>query len=250
MKTNNKFMNGKKAVTAVTYGLISACIIGIALAAIAATGIKINSVFGITGNTIAGTMTLGNNSVLTTEQQQEVQNEQAEIAAGQVSAACINTMLQDATDAATNNASCLGPGYGIVPPPLPVAIQIIGGHTVEVENNGQVYSEYIEGAAGNPTNAGDYTLGFPGNQKSEIWEYNDGYLLEWTDNEIASDCSASPSWYGAPNSQEVSPGNVTLDGSAGGGYSYGVCANSTPFGNYSYNGTGNSSNWLGTGTSW
>lgn len=164
------------AVTGVTYGLLSALIIVAIVGSLSAAGVGVENVFSTAGNGItanAGNSTstststptptstpiptpapnpIGTpNSALTASQQSQITNAAAEIAAGTASAACLQNMNNPANAAsmASNNATCLGPGYGIAPPPLPVAVEAVfydvsynGSYSLasEVEANGLVYA--------------------------------------------------------------------------------------------------------------
>lgn len=159
-------------------------------------------------------------------------------------------MNNNVSIAANNNASCLGPGYGISPPSLPVAVQTIGGHTVETESNGQVYSEYINGAP-SQSGASNYLGGFPGNPIAmTLVQYMDGYLINWTTPDNAYCGQTTINWGKAPSGSAVSGGTISYTEGIGKGVNSTVCSNVNVSGNYSYNNTNTNNNLFGTGTAW
>lgn len=239
------------AVTGVTYGLLSALVIVVALSALTMAGVGVKNVFSLTGNTISSTT----QSPLDAEQQSEITNATSEIAAGTASAACLAAMQADAADMTANNSTCLGPGYGITPPPLPVEEQIIHGHNAEVMTNGNVYAVLVEAGAtwgASSNNALSSAQSFnpqitAGGSENMLMAYDNGYIMSGAgyQSSLSYSCSIVASgWNVNPPGGSVTSGTVTYSGPA-----YGVCANAMPT-NYSYNGTATNANPLGTGTAW
>lgn len=178
-------LKNKRAVTAISYGLISALIIVLGLGAFAATGTKLSSVFSFLSNSLSveqgsvGSSLVSPNPVLTAEQQSEISNAASEIAAGTASASCLQNMNSNAYVMVANNASCLGPGYGIAPPALPIMVNYIfnqytGSYvTYEVEQDGEIYAETDNAS---PSNINDSTaLSFSNETNASGAYFNDGY---------------------------------------------------------------------------
>lgn len=160
---------------------MSALVTVVALAALTAAGIVIENIFSITGSTIANTMKQisASNQNSTSEQQSEIANATAEIAAGTVSAACLAAMNNDATNMANNNATCVGLGYSIAPPPSPIKTVFSQEYPIEVSQNGRIYMSGHEGSTG-------YSLNSTTSTHRALWFYNDGFMdtggYTWYDN--------------------------------------------------------------------
>lgn len=170
IKTTSHFIiKSRFGVTAIEYGILAAFMIVAALAAIAYVGNGENSVFAITGTTIENTMLpsgiLGTPSVaLTGEEASEIQNANQEVANGTASLACLQDMQQNPSTMASNDATCIGPGDGIPPPPSPVintgnfynAFNVMGGECgysqgLQVEQDGTIYAVENLAEGGNGT---------------------------------------------------------------------------------------------------
>lgn len=255
-------LKNKRAITAISYGLISALICVVALLALSSVGTglqhTLGSIEGIFSNQLIGSNQLASpNSALTAEQRSEISNMASEIEAGTASAACLLSMNSNANAAtmAAGGASCLGPGYGLNPPTSPVEVQIIDGHPAEVYQNGDVYAVDVNGGPTlvNNQEAGAQFLGdFPSSDMFEMMQYSDGMLFNSVGgvNPLSSLCSSSVVGDAATyNNVSVAHTSGTADVISNNDGTV-SCVGSIPEQPFSYNNTGTQSNLLGTGTDW
>lgn len=188
MRRNKKSPQG---ITSIEYSLISIIVAVSIIGAVSALGVKVGSTINLFGNSISASrvptptptptptpqtydgMTL--NTTLTSAQQAEIVNAVSEINAGTATLACLQSLNANQNNQmVANNASCIGPGYGIAPPATPYMLQIApDGSDYDILQDGSTYgtnSELLQEM--------DNILGFPPygplSDVPTYWLYNDG----------------------------------------------------------------------------
>lgn len=179
-------VNKANAATSMAYGLSTALIAVVLISILAVVGSDVSNVFLETGNVISAKNSLpptlgAPNPNLTAAEQSQITNSASEIANGTASMACLMALNSDASHMAANNATCLGPGLGIKPPPAPVAIiqSNLSNTAIEVQSNGLMYAQAAYNTYGTGTGVIGTSAYFVGTGRLAF--YADGYIdsLNW-----------------------------------------------------------------------